>query len=82
MSAGAPGTESKNTLCATLPKENVTEPPGTMFAGEGLKAMSGVAATVTPITGGPDVDDDPVEYALPQAARSARQGEAKRRRIT
>jgi hypothetical protein len=81
MSAGAPGTESKNTLCATLPKANVTEPPGTMFAGEGLKAMSGVAATVTAMAGGPDAEDDPVEEALPQAARSARQVEAKTRRI-
>jgi hypothetical protein len=53
MSAGAPATASKYTLCATLPKAKVIEPPGTIFAGDGLKAMLGVAFTVAVMGGGP-----------------------------
>ena len=44
MSAGAPGTASKNTLCATVPKAKVTVPPGRMLAGDGLNATLGLSS--------------------------------------
>ena len=53
MSSGAPATASKYTLCATLPKAKVIVPPGTIFTGDGLNAMLGVAFTVAVMAGGP-----------------------------
>src|SRR5712691_419752 len=79
MSAGAPATASKYTLCATLPKAKVMVPPGTIFTGDGLKAMLGVAFTVAVMAGGPGVGS--VVEPPPHADRSARKVKAYRRDI-
>jgi hypothetical protein len=65
MSAGAPGTASKKTLCATEPNEKVIVPPGAILAAAGSKAIAGVAATVADMGGGPDVIGVPVLEELP-----------------
>ena len=51
MSAGAPEAASKKTLCSTAPNANVTVPPVATVAGDGSKAMLGVALTVS-VAGG------------------------------
>jgi len=51
MSAGAPEPASKKTLCSTAPNANLTIPPVATVAGDGSKAMLGVAFTVT-VAGG------------------------------
>lgn len=77
MSAGAPATASKYTLCATLPKAKVIVPPGTIFTGDGLKAMLGVAFTVAVMGGGPGGGPVAVPPAPPpHADRSARKVQA------
>ncbi len=74
MSAGAPATASKYTLCATEPKAKVMVPPGTIFTGDGLKAMAGVAFTVAVMAGGPGVGS--VVEPPPHADRSAKKVKA------
>src|SRR6266853_3047887 len=74
MSAGAPAMGSKYTLCATVPKAKVIVPPGTIFTGDGLKAMLGVAFTVAVMAGGPA--GGAVVEPPPHADRSARKVKA------
>src|ERR1700686_720507 len=76
MSAGAPATASKYTLCATEPNANVTVPPGAIVTGVGLKAIAGVAFTVAVIGGGPGGGAATAPAALPHADRSARKVKA------
>ena len=51
-------------------------PPGTIFAGDGLKAMAGVAFTVAVMAGGPGGGAVVVPALLPHADRSARKVKA------
>ena len=77
MSAGAPAMGSKYTLCATEPKAKVIVPPGTIFTGDGLKAMLGVAFTVAVMAGGPGCGAVVVPAPPPpHANRTARKVEA------
>jgi hypothetical protein len=50
------------------PNANVAVPPATIFSGDGLKVMFGVASTV-PLVGGTDVDVGASVEPPPQAAR-------------
>jgi hypothetical protein len=77
MSAGAPATASKYTLCATEPKAKVIVPPGAILTGDGLKAIAGVAFTVAVMAGGPGGGAVTVPPALPpHADTSARKVKA------
>src|SRR5512143_1047177 len=77
MSAGAPGAAPKKTLCATEPNAKVTVPPATMFTGDGLNEILGVALTVAVIGGG-ELGAG-LATAPPHAARSVRQIKEERR---
>jgi hypothetical protein len=75
MSAGAPATASKYTLCATEPKSKVIVPPWAIVTGEGLNVIAGVAFTVAVMAGGGGAVTVPTALP-PHADKSARKVKA------
>jgi hypothetical protein len=68
MSAGAPFAASKNTLCTTEPKSNVTVLPALTVTVSGVNASDGVAITVAPL-------EDGVDGGIPEGGGMGSMGE-------